>query len=160
MHEKAVQMIAGRLPGVWRKWKRVALVLAGGILLAIVMLFFSGTTQVAHEALQYQLNAVGQTIYEYHTNTGHWPSAIDDLGETSLPLRLHYWRPMLQSGSIVVVWHDNLKADPKDNADVILAYHNRGLLAQFGRQWVCWGDLRTEYTSSKRLRAALGAAQH
>ena len=55
----------------------------------------------------------------------------------------------------VVVWHKNLKADPKDNAGLILAYHNKGLYARLGRVWVCWGDLRTEYIKVEDLRANL-----
>lgn len=140
-----------------RNWKRVALTLAGGVVLVVVMLFFSGITQVANEALQYQLRAIGQSIYEYHASTGQWPAAIDDLQNTSLGLRLRYWKPTIENGSIVVVWHDKLKPDPRDNAGVVLVYHNKGLLAEMGHQWVCWGDLRTEYISSKQLRTALSA---
>ncbi len=143
-----------------QNWKRIAILVVGAIALVVVMLFFSGTTQVAHEALQYELKAIGQSIYEYHANTGQWPSGPEDLQKTSLGVRLRYWEPALRNGSMVIVWHDDLKADPKDNADVILAYHNRGLLADMGWQWVCWGDLRTEYISSKRLRAVLSATTH
>ena len=89
--------------------------------------------------------------------TGQWPSNPDDLSRTSLPLRFRYWRNVLDNGSMVIVWHDNLQSDPRANAGVILAYHNRGLRAWLGRQWVCWGDLRTEYISSKRLKAVLNA---
>lgn len=61
----------------------------------------------------------------------------------------------LDSGTNVVGWHDDLKPNPADNANIILAYHNRGLLAWMGRQWVCWGDLRTEYVRSRDLRTKL-----
>lgn len=73
---------------------------------------------------------------------------------------MRYWRSGLQNGSIVVVWNDKLKPNPRDNSGVILAYHNKGLRAWLGRQWVCWGDLRTEYISSKRLKAVLNADPH
>jgi len=66
-----------------------------------------------------------------------------------------YWKVMIDSGTNVVVWQDDLKPDPKDNADLILAYHNRGLLAWLGPHWVCWGDLRTEYITTQQLRAKL-----
>ncbi len=138
-------------------WKRIAILVIGAIALAVVVLFLSGTTQVAHEALQYQLQAIGQSIYEYHANTGQWPSGPGDIEKTSFGLRLRYWEPALRNGSIVIVWHNNLQANPRDNANLILAYHNRGLLADMGRQWVCWGDLRTEYISSRRLEAILSA---
>jgi hypothetical protein len=138
---------------------RIALLIAAAILFAIVMLFFSGTTQVAHQAVRYELSAIGQSIYEYHDATGQWPKDIGDLDRTSLPLRLRYWRASVQNGSIVIVWPDHLGADPQENQDAVLVYHNRGLLAWLGRQWVCWGDLRTEYVSSKRLKAALAATR-
>ena len=57
--------------------------------------------------------------------------------------------------TIVIPWHKNLKADPKDNAGLILAYHNKGLYARLGRVWVCWGDLRTEYIKIEDLKAKL-----
>jgi len=140
-----------------RKRKVVVAAVAGGIalvLLPVVMQFF-GATEIAHESVSYSLNAIGQAIYEFHTTTGQWPSQPEDLNRTSLTLHLRYWRPVLDNGSIVVVWHDNLQPHPQENANVILAYHNRGLLAELGRQWVCWGDLRTEYISSRRLKTVL-----
>ena len=146
-----------------RRWKRVALLVGCGIALQLVLVFFPipffprGITQVAHESVQYELHAIAQSIYEYHAETGQWPGGIDDLGQTPLGARLRYWKPTVQNGSIVVVWHDHLSAKPSDNRDVVLAYHNRGLLAEMGHQWVCWGDLRTEYISSKRLREVLHA---
>jgi hypothetical protein len=142
-----------------RHWRFLVL-LTGAVLVYVGSLFFSGTSQVANDALQYQLNAIGQSIYEYHTATGQWPRQLDDLERTSLSLHLRYWRQVLDNGSIVVVWHDHLNADPAANRDVVLAYHNKGTLAMTGRQWVCWGDLRTEYVGSKQLRAALDANPH
>ena len=59
----------------------------------------------------------------------------------------------------VIVWPTKLEPDSKDNADVILAYHNKGLLAKLGRKWVCWGDLRTEYIRTKDLRDRVEAAE-
>jgi hypothetical protein len=141
-----------------RHWRPVVLVLAG-VLVYVGYLLFSGPSQVAQEALQYQLKAIGQSIYEYHTLTGQWPTHIDDLEKTTLGARLRYWKPILENGSIVVVWHDHLNDNPADNRDVVLAYHNKGTLAMMGRQWVCWGDLRTEYVDTKTLKAALNASK-
>lgn len=64
--------------------------------------------------------------------------ALPDLA----PRRSQVWRQT--SGSIVFLWPRVLKADPKDNADVLLAYDKGGLYNKLGRMWVCWGDLRTE----------------
>ena len=140
---------------MWRHWRPVALVV-GAAAVYLGFLLFSGPTQVGHESLQYQLKAIGESIYEYHTQTGQWPQNIDDLGRTSLAAQLRYWKQALDSGSIVVVWHDHLNPNPAENRDKVLAYHNKGTLAMMGQQWVCWGDLRTEYVDSKRLQAALG----
>jgi len=137
---------------------QVALLILGALVFVLALLFSSGTSQVADQALQYELKAIGQSIYEYHETMGQWPHNVGDLARTSLPVRVPYWKPSLESGSIVVVWHDHLNPNPQDNRDVVLAYHSRGTLAMFGRQWVCWGDLRVEYVSSKRLHAALAAA--
>ncbi len=53
------------------------------------------------------------------------------------------------------MWHNTLKPHPKGNADHILAYHNKGLISEQGRSWVCWGDLRTEYIKTEDLQAYL-----
>ena len=94
------------------------------------------------------------TTSEYHSITGQWASQTDDLTKTSLPQQTRYWEQMLDDQSIVV-WHKNWKPDPKDNARLILAYHNKGLSARLGRVWVCWGDLRTEYIRIEDLLARL-----
>jgi len=140
-------------------WQLVTLGIIGGLLTVLVLLFFSGSTQVADEALQYQLHALGESVYEYHASTGSWPDSPEDLARTSLPVRLRYWRSVLENRSMVVVWPHNLDPNPLKNSGVVLAYHARGLRAQLGRQWVCWGDLRTEYISSKRLQAVLARQQ-
>jgi hypothetical protein len=125
----------------------------------LLMLFSPGTTPEASDAVQYQLKAIGQAVYEYHTLTGKWPEHIDDLDRTSLGMRTRYWKPAVESGSIVIVFHDHLNDNPADNPTAVLAYHNKGTLAMMGNQWVCWGDLRTEYVPSAKLKAALNPAK-
>ena len=49
----------------------------------------------------------------------------------------------------------DLKSEPKDNADRILAYHNKGLLATRGHRWVCKGNLQTEYLPAETVRELL-----
>ena len=71
-----------------------------------------------------------------------------------------YWRESLDTQTFVIVWHKNLKDDPKDNAGLILAYHNKGLYSQLGQIWVCWGDLRTEYIKAEDLKARLQTGDH
>jgi hypothetical protein len=116
-------------------------------------------TDVAHESIRLHLRFIGASIYEYRANTGRWPSRTEDLAQTSLPRQSPYWKVMIDAGTNVVVWHDDLKPDPRDNAHVILVYHNKGLIAATGRHWVCWGDLRTEYIKDEELRAGLQSAK-
>ena len=110
---------------------------------------------VAHQVIRIWLEHFGSSIYEYYSQSGRWPSQTDDLAKTSLPQLCRYWKQTLGDESIVVVWHKNLKAEPKDNAGLILACHNKGLYARLGRVWVCWGDLRTGYIKIEDLRASL-----
>jgi len=140
-----------------RRWKILAT--AGLFLIALLygLLGPGSLLDVAHQTIRLHLRFIGASIYEYHAKTGHWPARVEDLAETSLPRQSPYWKAMIDGGANVVVWHDDLQPNPRDNARVILAYHNRGLLASLGRHWVCWGDLRTEYIKDDQLRASLQA---
>jgi hypothetical protein len=126
------------------------------ILLLMAARFYS-LSDISHESIRLHLRLLGSSIYEYHTKTGRWPARTENLAQTSLPTRSPYWRAMLDSGTDIIVWHDDLSPNPVENRDVILAYHNRGLLAWLGHQWVCWGDLRTEYIPSGELRSKLAS---
>jgi hypothetical protein len=132
-------------------------VIAGAIAIALVVLRgpLSGVDDVAHEAVRLHLNLVGSSIYEYHATTGKWPIQTDDLAKTSLPAKSPYWRSWFVNDAFVIVWHKTLTPDPKDNAGDILVYHDKGLIAERGQSWVCWGDLRTEYIKTEDLRAYL-----
>src|SRR5262245_7557232 len=116
---------------------------------------FWGLRDVAHDSTRLHLNLFGSSIYEYHASTGKWPMQNGDLAFTSLPALRPYWKQMLDDEVDVIVWHKTLKPDPKDNAGHVLAYHNKGLISQGGRSWVCWGDLRTEYIKTEDLREYL-----
>jgi hypothetical protein len=132
-------------------------VVAVGIALAIVVIRgpSSGISDVAHEAVCLHLNFFGASIYEYHATTGKWPRQIDDLEKTSLPVTSPSWRSWFDNDAVVIVWHKNLNPDPKENGRHILAYHDKGLIAEGGHKWVCWGDLRTEFIKTEELRAYL-----
>jgi hypothetical protein len=144
-------------------WQRHRLIILGGaLLLALILPVFHylNRSDVAHQAIKIWLRLYADSIYEYHSTTGQWPAQTDDLARTSLPQRFPYWRRLLDEETIVVVWHKNLKPDPKDNAGLILAYHNKGFYAQLGRVWVCWGDLRTEYIKKEDLQAHLKSGKN
>jgi hypothetical protein len=137
--------------------KSILAVAAGAVAIALVVIHppFSGGEGVAHEAVRLHLNFFGSSIYEYHATTGKWPTQIDDLEKTFLPVESPYWRSWFVADAMVIVWHKNLKPDPKNNAGQILAYHDKGLIAEGGKKWVCWGDLRTEYIKTEDLQAYL-----
>ena len=115
----------------------------------------TGISDLAHESVRLQLNLIGSSFYEFQAAQGKWPAQNDDLAKTSLPATSPYWKYELDEELIVIVWDNTLKPNPKQNADRILAYYNKGLISEQGRSWVCWGDLRTEYIKTDDLRAYL-----
>lgn len=128
-------------------------------MLLISLGFFAyNSIDIASDAIRFRLQALGAGIYEYRALKGHWPAKADDLTITSMAVRLRFWQEEIQSGRVVVVWPRDWKPHPPDNRDRILAYYDSGLLSKFGRKYVCWGDLRTEYLSTAKLEAALTAA--
>lgn len=108
---------------------------------------------VAHQAMQVQLKLFGAAMYEYHSSTHRWPTSVDDLAKTSLPQRSHVWRQTART--LTLLWPQDLSADPKQNANILLAYDHAGLFNKLGRVWVCWGDLRTEHMREEDLRPRL-----
>jgi hypothetical protein len=140
---------------MWHKWIFAVVAAIAAVALIFLREQFSGVPDVAHEAVRLHLNFTGSSIYEYHATTGKWPTQIDDLEKTPLPARSPYWRSWFVNDAMVIVWHKSLKPDPKDNAAHILVYHSKGLIAERGQSWVCWGDLRTEYIKTKDLRTYL-----
>ena len=137
------------------------LAVAGVFLIALLYgLFGPGSiSDISHNATRLHLRLIGASIYKYYAKTGRWPSRAEDQAETSLPRHSPYWKTLIDGGMVVVVWHDDLQPDPRDNAHVLLAYYNKGLISSLGRHWVCWGDLRTEYIKDDQLRASLQAAK-
>jgi hypothetical protein len=139
------------------KCRGILAVLAGTVAGILVLLRgpFAGVRDVAHEAVRFHLDLYGASIYEYHAATGQWPTRSDDLALTSMPAKSPYWRHTLDTEVYIVVWHKTLRPNPRENSDHILVYHNKGLIAEQGRSWVCWGDLRTEYIKTEKLQKYL-----
>ena len=143
--------------------QRLLCIIAGAILVAVVVNLRPSTgimdvAQMSDQSQQIYLRLYGEGIYEYHALTGKWPSKIDDLAKTSLPLKYpHWWKAQLGIDADAIVCPKNLKPDPKENGHVILCYHNKGLDVEMGRMWVCWGDLRTECITPEELHAHLQA---
>lgn len=147
-------MYGMKLSGNFKK-----MLLAGAAVLASVTIFLYNSTDISSQAICYQLQAFGTAIYEYQAAHGQWPQSSADLAITSLPVRLRYWQEELQSGRVAVAWpQNNWQPHPKENGNYILAYFTGGLISGFGRNWVLWGDLRTEYLPNDKLTAALKTA--
>ncbi len=132
-----------------------------GVCAAVVAVIMADNFRFVNEMndlnMQACLRLYSESIYEYHALTGKWPSRIDDLLRTSLPLKDPHqaWISQLETEADIIVWPKNLKPDPQENAHIILCYHNKGLDAERGRMWVCWGDLRTECISREELHEHL-----
>ncbi len=103
--------------------------------------------------MQLQLKLFGAAMYEHHSLTGRWPNRLEDLARTSLPRKSRLWRQT--ASTLVLLWPQDLKPDPRDNSGVVLAYDRGGLFNNLGRVWVCWGNLRTERMRESDLRARL-----
>ena len=133
--------------------------------IAIILFIWSGkivwdffdTTSVPHQTIQLQLKLFGEAMYEFHSTTGRWPAKLDDLQRTSLPARSYVWRQTAET--FTLLWPQDLKPDPKDNANVLLAYESGSLMSRLGRIWVCWGDLRSELLRKPDLQAKLPERQ-
>jgi hypothetical protein len=136
------------------KWMIFAGLSVVAFLIGIYWHYFSRAS-IPHEAIRLHLRLTASNIYEFHKATGRWPKAADDLVSTSLPQTSPYWRTLIDNGSVAVVWHNDLKPDPKDNASLVLTYNNAGLFSKLERVWVCWRDLRTEYAKGEVLRSKL-----
>jgi hypothetical protein len=129
------------------------------VVIAVGVYNYVGIVDMSDLSIQIWLRLYASSIYEYHTKTGRWPTRTEDLAETSLPQQTPHWREVLDIEADVIVWPKDLNPDPKDNAGVILVYQNKGLYAELGHNWVCWGDLRTEYITTEELHAHLQAGK-
>jgi hypothetical protein len=137
-------------------WANKATIGVGAVVVAVVMAYnHYGMKEMSDQSQQNYLRLYGSSIYEYHALTGKWPTQIDDLAKTSLPKRNPHWKAQLDIEADVIVWPKNMSPDPKENGHVILAYHNKGLDAEMGRMWVCWGDLRTGCVTPDELHDLL-----
>ncbi len=96
------------------------------------------------------LQDIGYSVYSYHKQTGRWPTQ----GDSILIEPAH---SMIRNRVVVVVWHVNLRSDPKQNRDAILAYQAKGLRTWLGFTYVCRGDLRTEIITQWQLHNALSS---
>jgi hypothetical protein len=111
-------------------------------------------TQVdsATKSIRFDLRKIGESVYEAHSKSGKWPAQIVDLEGTEY-LRMPHRRTMLEEGTFVVVWQQDLDPNPEANRNRVLVYDNNSLLSRFGRVWVCRGDLRIEPMSNKEMLA-------
>jgi hypothetical protein len=141
---------------------KTILIGAGVVIIALAVLNYKARniahlpiSDVAHQAVSYRLKFLCEGIYQYRAATAHWPAKAADLAGTPMALQMRYWDDDIYSGRVVVLWPRDWPANPRDNTGKILAYYNAGLISEFGKQWVCWGDLRTEYLPTEKLQNLL-----
>lgn len=82
-----------------------ALLVLGGLLLlwfARIAWDYFDLNSPASASMQVQFKIFGAAVYEYHSDTGRWPTNIDDLAQTSLPAQSHVWRQT--ANAIVFLW--------------------------------------------------------
>ena len=121
-----------------RRILSIALIIVGA-----AIAFVYAQLDIATQSIQFDLRKIGESVYEAHSKTGKWPAQIADLEGTGY-LKMPYRRKALEDGVFVVVWRHDLDPNPEANRNRVLAYHNKGLISQFGKVWACRGDLRIE----------------
>jgi hypothetical protein len=127
------------------RWANIAtIVVAAFLIVGIVAYNYYHVMWMSDVGQHGDMRLIGEGIYEFHAKTGKWPAKLDDLSVTSLPMKYpRWWTDQLVLAANTIVCPKNLTPNPTDNGHVILCYHNKGLDAERGRMWVCWGDLRT-----------------
>jgi hypothetical protein len=126
------------------------------VALGVVITFGYGQWDVATESIKFDLQRIGESIYQAHGRSGKWPAQVSDL-EGTVYLNMPYRRKVLDDDELFqIIWHQDLDPKPAVNHDRILAYDKGSLMAALGSIWACRGDLAVERISSEQA-AALGA---
>ena len=125
----------------------IACVLAAAVAATIYRL-----SDIAIESIKFDLQKIGESIYQAHSRDGAWPTRIPDLNGTAY-LKMPYRKAALEQNVFSIVWQTDLNPNPALNRDRILAYSNGGLLARLGFVWVCRGNLRIERVGKQELAA-------
>jgi hypothetical protein len=122
------------------------------VALAVSVAFVYGQTDVAIDSIRFDLQKIGESIYQAHSRSGTWPTRIALLNGTAY-LKMPYRKGVLEQDVFSIVWRTDLDPNPALNRDRILAYSNGGLLARLGFVWACRGDLRIERVGKQELAA-------
>jgi len=122
-----------------------------------IFAFLYAQVSVAEDSIRFDLQKIGESIYEAHSKTGAWPSTIADLEGTAY-LKMPYRKRALEEHVFQVTWRKDLDSNPRLNRDRILAFSNGGLLARLGFVWGCRGDLRIDRISPQEI-ATLNASR-
>ena len=107
---------------------------------------------MSKRSVEFDLSAIGRSVYEARERSGKWPRRLADLDGTEY-LSMPHRRGMLVDARYIIVQHNDLVPRPEANGDKILAYDNSTFLSRFGRVWVCRGDLRIERVARAEVRA-------
>ena len=121
-----------------KRLRRLALITLG-----VAVAFVLAQLAIVKRSVEFDLSAIGRSVYEARTKNGVWPRQLADFEGTEY-LRMPHRQAMLEDARYVIVRHDDLDVRPEANRDRILAYDNSTVLSRFGRVWVCRGNLRIE----------------
>lgn len=124
---------------MFRARLRLLALITGGLAVAFVL----AQLAIVKRSVEFDLSAIGRSLYEARTKNGIWPRQLADLEGTEY-LRMPHRKAMLEDARYVIVRHDQLDPTPEANRDRILAYDNTTVLSRFGRVWVCRRNLRIE----------------
>lgn len=121
-----------------KRLRRLALITLG-----VAVAFVLAQLATVKRSVEFDLSAIGRSVYEARTKNGVWPRQLADLEGTEY-LNMPHRKGMLKDGDYIIVQHNELDSRPEANGDKILAYDNSTVLSRFGRVWVCRGNLRIE----------------
>ena len=71
---------------MWRV-NKATIVVAVVLVVGIVAYNYYDVMWMSDVGQHSDVRLIGEGIYEYHAKTGKWPSKLDDLSVTSLPLK-------------------------------------------------------------------------
>ena len=147
-------------------WANKATIAAGVLLVAVVMAYVYDGVDLRSDIsfTQNYLRLYGSSIYGSATpSPGSEPTKLTI--SRGLPLARRNIRTGGKStrhwGGCHRVAQRLTKPDSKENArsSHSCPKHNKGLDAEMGRMWVCWGDLRTECITPEELRSTFTKLQ-
>ena len=97
-----------------RRKEKITIVVIAITLIAVAK--FYRLSDISQESIRFHLRLRWLQHLRVHEKTGRRRVRAEDLAQTSMPVRSPYWKMMIDSGTTVIVWHDDLKDNSAENA--------------------------------------------